>query len=216
MANFLKPNPAAASLRGAWHTGVGDMTVNVIKKIHDAGPRKLDDQLLKGVYVAESPHAASVRAIKKCLEHPMRETGDTMTKLRQVNEVDLSRLLAGRDNLRKALPPQSSNGTWQDAPASRVGASSGPADVDQQFGRQSAPVSGQRSASVESSRSAGPQDDDADKRKPRGESRARRALRRDNVDQPLDHDPDDSCLDACGKAIRELHRQGPRPLFERR
>jgi len=221
--NFTKLDAAATALRSALHSGVGDLTVGVIKKIHDAGPGKIDDQLLKRAYVRESPMSVSVNAIKKIHQAGARpETGDTMTKMRHVTDADIDRLLAHRDNLRKTLnspslrdvgqlPGQSSNASWDTPDPRRVGGVPGVADRDSMFGGPTPTQASPLQAESIGSRSAGPEDTDADKRK----GRSRRAKLEPAPDDPLSYPADDSCLDACGKAIRELHRQGGRRLFER-
>jgi len=213
---FLKVDLASLTLSKGAAVGVGDASLLAVRRaLLPQNMQKMDgsDSMSKGSpYVVECISSPSVDAIRKIhAAGPRRETGDTLTRLRKS--------VSGPALRDVQLPGQSSNGAWTTAPASRVGGAPGVADVDQMFGAQRAPVSGPRSASAESSPGTPPEDSDVpDKRKPRSKDRARRALQRDSIEEPLDYVPDgDDCsaCDATTKAIRAIHKRGPRPLFQR-
>lgn len=225
MNNFLKPSATDATTRGAWISGVSDASVHAIAKcISPSKMQKMDghDSISRGsplvVERIGGPSVDAIRMIHQAGARPLTGDDVTSTKVeRSVDDEAIYRLRAGATTLRKAINapavrdlPQSSNAVWTESNPSRVGAVGNINGYrDEMFGGKPTRVGSQVTESV----SVPPQDDDADKRKPR---RGQVDVQGD-ADTPLQVEPDaDEQLDACTRMIRAEHRKGAKPDFPRR
>jgi hypothetical protein len=195
----------------------------------------LDSQLRKisqsnADRAARSNDDAALAAVAKALRRPSGVgpflPEPSVRKGRNIGRVTISDAdltwMSGCRNLRKGSPALNAVGTLpgQDsdldstADPGRAGATASIAGYQSDGWRSVTPTRGAPNTAAINSRDALPEDSDAEKRKPRGEDHARRALRRDSIEAPLDS-PQRAPSDEATKSIRAIHRAGSVPLFSR-